>query len=115
MIKPEELRIGNFVNRLGKKTVITALQKTDELSFISTPISGAITINQIEPIEITEQWLSDFGFEKNDQGNYDNRMELSFVDRKYHFRQGWTDVELNSVHQLQNLYYSLCGKELKLK
>ena len=89
-----ELRIGNFVNRLGKQTVIKVIQHTEQVDFVSTPLSGAITINQIEPIPLTEEWL------------------IKLPDDV-----GIIPLWVDFVHQLQNWYWvkNKCEKELIFK
>ena len=84
----------------------------------------------IDPIPITEQWLIDFGFEKTewDKREYYLRDGYFFCSFKY-FKNGRVDlyfagefekdktrdtIYLKYVHQLQNLYWCLCGKELEL-
>lgn len=76
--------------------------------------------NNLYPIPLTEQRLIEFGFEKREDGDY-NLFKQSEVDivLKEDF-SSWTCDGINFsvnyieyVHQLQNLYYSLTGNELK--
>lgn len=130
MIKPEELRIGNWVNRLGNPTVINSIQKGVEIGYVSTPISGSITTNQIEPIPLTEEILIKAGFEKQ-QPSFDARInifyqnieiytyESTLMEGSFYIGQDEDSVLIYSekmyVHQLQNLFYSLTGTELKIQ
>lgn len=111
MIKANELRIGNYYDQFGyieqvNGTIISQLEKAPE--------------SQIwcKPIPITEEWLKRFGF--TDNGYTFDLGELSFsyaskiVETGY--RSGWSCEKydhIKYVHQLQNLYYILCGEELK--
>lgn len=69
-------------------------------------------------IPITEEWLLKFGFEKEPKIELEN----------YYFKDGWLCENYSEgdggihfiakceyVHQLQNLYFALTGKELQLK
>lgn len=73
----------------------------------------------IEPIPLTEEWLLRFGFESNP---YQDRYELGeiYIDcdktrGKLELWESKTNIIINTVHQLQNLYFALTGKELELK
>lgn len=78
-------------------------------------------VNDVEPVELTEEWLIKFGF-KNINGFYEIDLphDLTFIQGS---KNDYFDVfEINHdtlrakyVHQLQNLFYSLIGEELKLK
>lgn len=132
-MKVSELRIGNLVNRLGVQTIIKSIQiDSDGLGFVSTPLSGAITINQIEPIPLTEEWLLKAGFEVGNKV-YINAYSMNILNTDFYLRPSYNggfywgfnisnekiDCELNNVkaiqyvHQLQNLYFALTGEELK--
>jgi hypothetical protein len=117
ILKVNELRIGNYLNytvngdklHLGK---VTLLNSTDGVGTIDYhyPISFA------QPIPLTEQWLESFGFvnkilkaEHNDIIWYDDHIGikgmLGIIKPK----------EIKHVHQLQNLYFAITGKELDKK
>ena len=71
---------------------------------------------KLKPIPLTEQWLLDFGFESNP---YQDRYEIesmnvdcSKLTGNLQLWESTTGVLLTSVHQLQNLYFALTGKEL---
>jgi hypothetical protein len=71
-----------------------------------------------EPIPITEEWLElKLGFEKI-KFFWANRLFIIKKDQfgKYTFCIGdQYTVEIEYIHQLQNLYLCICGKELQLK
>jgi len=83
----------------------------------------------LKPIPLTEEWLLKFGFEANKPYLRGKWMELFYNknrdDRYFLFKVGATHIEMCSnglttaqapmeyVHQLQNLYFALTGKELK--
>ena len=96
-----------------------------------------VTGDFIRPIPLTEAWLKKFGFEKFEMKGYKSRKwtlinslytsdyfylingeghskykgQAVFNCRKY----GKQLSQLKYVHQLQNLYFALTNKELKLK
>ena len=111
-MKANELRIGNWINRLGKPTFINAIQKGESIDYIRTPLSGAITINQIEPIPLTEEILLKCGFVNGWNGNYfcNTNGEFYFNGNSY---EGETlSKNIKYLHQLQNLYFALTNQEL---
>jgi hypothetical protein len=88
----------------------------------------------INPIELTEKWLLDFGFKRENRGSVSaqfhiginpvthdwlfdivwlkDMMDYSLKDYPF-YRNG--HFELKYVHQLQNLFFALTGTELELK
>lgn len=110
-----ELRIGNYVQCDGK---IYTIGETD-----------FVDVFYYEPIPITEDWLVKFGFEKKynrySEENYFmiNGFGLCIVnlakcyapatlyDGIQFIRKG---INIIYVHQLQNLYFALTGKELTI-
>ncbi len=128
-MKAEELRIGNYVivnNEtdivskvilIGIETVIVDFKK----GIMSLPVTNVI------PIELTEDWLIRFGFLKEIRGGFNSNLyykngflvelhksltsdDFAYGERKPNGETLWID----SVHQLQNLYYALSGEELIL-
>lgn len=128
-MEAKELRIGNYVKafdgvasigwpEVGKKFQIDLCV----FELLSNEDNG-YSMQFIEPIPLTEQWLLDFGFEfmSSQQG------------QTYYHINGWTvlytygswyystsksitiGLKLQFVHQLQNRYFSLVGEELTLK
>ena len=119
MIQPQEIRIGNYIDYNGE------IMKLDG-SLLCCYIQNELEF-PINPIPLTEEILLKFGFYFEDGfyclrinntafmtimliGSYVN-YELSNFRQKIVFSRG----EFSGVHQLQNLFFSLCGKELKFK
>ena len=79
--------------------------------------------NYYQPIPLTEEWLLRFGFQiyehdKDEYYIYDTDHLVSLykgINGGYQRRINDYDdgIELNHVHQLQNLYFALTGEELK--
>lgn len=77
-------------------------------------LDGLIEQGFALPIEINEEWLIKLGFIQDGLFVYGKlRLELG-----YNYIKVYYDTELNKkfetlyLHQLQNLYFSLTGKEL---
>ena len=83
-------------------------------------------IKYIEPIQLTEEWLLKFGFDKSIKMSYSTGVEVTFnVYEKsiltYNSIQNcwWINdlilyMQPEYVHELQNLYFALTGEELTL-
>jgi hypothetical protein len=136
MIKANELRIGNLVNRKFidgvKQDTITGFDL-----WHSEKLNEAIHLYEwsiISEIPITEERLLKFGFEKHTQDIFSISICESNLKRLVIFNisstkygVGFVDyytgkensetlpTELESVHQLQNLYFALTGEELTIK
>lgn len=149
MIDARELRIGNLVfNDLGQLCVIAVVNDID--SFVQvrnreTKNVEEYTFEQIQPIELSEEWLIKFGFENSGKVPYkfiliDKETSLEIVDPStidpnkesiwwvvlfQHDRSGrelnLEDIDsvslksLKHVHQLQNLCFAHTGQELTMK
>lgn len=115
MIKANEIRLGNYVVSIENN-----IYQIDEHDFEYTH-NGCIS--DINPIPLTEEWLTKFGFVFG--------IELQdFVKGKHQFIElnclcGYfseNDIfyyaektKLKYVHQLQNLYFAITGEELTIK
>lgn len=119
MIDPKELRIGNYfqwkdIASMGVGVdVITNGQMIQDYQGFK------------DPIPLTSEWLEKFGWIWNEECNSfekygDTRMNLQYHDVNssysmfnYVLKAKIAD-KLQYVHQLQNLYFALTGKELTL-
>ena len=117
-MKTNELRIGNWVfdsDQLEKFTI--------ESDTLFEESDGDCMDKHIKPIPLTEEWLDEFGFEYDDIFEYvdfDATYSKELLDGEFlNIRiPSFTTldiygVELKYVHQLQNFYFALTGKELK--
>lgn len=124
-LNPKELRIGNLIASAAMKGIYSAV-----VVMTADRVNGS---NQkyYNPIPLTEDWLLEFGFttDWNDGGKPVLRTEWKVKDLTvfYHTRGLdkktaclWHDigfetgVKIRYVHQLQNLYFALTGRELEL-
>ena len=130
MIAPKELRMQNlvYVTETDQIVPITAINL--DIGVIVNRSLRMLAFTEIEPIELTEEWLLKFGFEIGDDGSSnllhsykeafygdnpvtkDYLLILKNTGGAWFYRNGY--FKINTVHQLQNLYYSLCGEELKI-
>ena len=122
-MKSTDLRIGNWVLSKGVPVQIEEIM-TETVSYCY----GEFPIDYIVPIPITKEWLLSFGFEER-EGLF--RLSKYWVEFRYfdscqcvkilfgcfqwthkiYILQTATYIE--DVHQLQNLYFALTGKELQ--
>lgn len=130
MINIEELRIGNWVSYLGTNTQINSISIGESCSYVSTFKSGIVSQEQIKPIQLTEKILINSGFEKDYYG-FLGDIELSYGEylfslcvnstRKSLFlsinsaEYALSNIPVNYLHQLQNIYFDLTGKKLKVE
>lgn len=105
-MKVEELRIGNYVRHHGP---IMKLNIHDLYRFHDNYI-------KLEPVELTEEYLIELGFKKLDHYSFVKKGTFIYK-RKRGFIYGSREREVNikSVHQLQNLFFSLTGTEIQFK
>lgn len=131
MIDPKELRIGNWISCYDIESEswcvdqVAEIRANGEIWTKDEVEGGAMANDQIKGIELTEEWLVKFGFEKNGdwvQLNFNPRMGIRYYngnsaecdiiqdDNYIAFKSG----HIKHVHQLQNLYFALTQKELEL-
>ena len=153
MIKPEELRIGNYVqetddyyNSLSDEDkyyndhkIKSVLSLWEIGMYYNNPFSnehqcslselsdaGYIDYDILEPIPLTEEWLVKFGIKgmhskKLTKGiklaSYGNGEYQIYVATEMHAitTEDLGAIRIKHVHQLQNLYFALTGKELTIK
>lgn len=123
-LKPQDLRYGNLIEFDGKIFTVKAIDK-----HIVTADRGKgnvdFTYSEINPIPLTEEILLKAGFNNNGlylQKEVNKYFTFKLIapkskDNPFHFMPhasiGW-GVDLYEVNQLQNLFYSLTGEELKI-
>lgn len=142
MIEARELRIGNLVKlpdewftknpELSATEPIIKVDKINyDLLFTHRYLVNHYNISDLSPIELTEEWLIKFGYTKEDEYFYDKEKETRLLQSKispkvFSFEMAYSNtnddsekwVYMNSIHylhQLQNLFFCLCGEELEIK
>jgi hypothetical protein len=117
VILPNELRFGIYLQEIG----------TDEIFQVEDAFFTLLELNlQIsKPIPLTEEWLLKLGFQTGGAKQY-LFINLDEKDKCYLYfnpfgkgiaidqneKECSFEIELNYVHQLQNLYFSLTNREL---
>jgi hypothetical protein len=140
-MKASELRIGNIIMfdnliEAGKEMVVTPRFFSSLASgqtFEDQKRSGECELNGYhKPIPLTEEWLLKFGFALDEKMNIMERGEVtyyyygdirssSFMRVCYHPKGKFTASYYGNpltkpqyVHELQNLWFALTGKELTI-
>ena len=128
MILPQELRLGNLVEYEKTTHVITGIITDKILSrWIKQPVTEhdyACHFSEISEIPLTEEWLvkmgSEIKFHPAGDGSYYsytiNGVQITWGgsgEYRFVFRNNICSIKY--VHQLQNLFRCLCGKELEIK
>ena len=141
-MKASELRIGNLVYGVSDRIeTVIGLGEAAITAYAGDLVESQMTFPEEDfiPIPLTEEWLIGFGFTKvvyeSDGTGYGTEYELecshdvfmSYADDFslgiYNSRKSSDDdfavipnwEQTKFVHGLQNLYYSLTGKELVCK
>ena len=128
MIQSQELRIGNYVFDIDGDILQIGEILNIGVKFKNTSLSSRY--EKINPIQLTEEILLKFGFEKREHKSFFKGKELiyfTFTSNKYGFliwntiqNQWWVLGKISIsqpiyVHQLQNLYFALTGEDLTFK
>lgn len=116
-MEAKELRIGNLlINGIGEVFEVNGYA----IFQIGLGISA---IGGFKPIPLTPEWLERAGFVDDILDKHESiciEISLSdksaFIGSSYAVNHGYGAIsECQYVHQLQNLYWCLCGKELEFK
>lgn len=136
MIKPQELRVGNHVDCVKngdvKRDCIVLSIGPDSvaLRYKSGKIGAMLT--SLQPIVVSQDFIIKAGFESNQDeheeewfhkdedlfGMKEDVLHPDWSDEKPKWTHIWdnafTASPVDSVHQLQNLYFAMTGTELKI-
>jgi len=123
-MNPTELRIGNYIT-IGDGPFQTSIADLNLMVNSDNHI--------YHPINLTEGWLTNFGFTKDDNDGYDDFMWYKGIFTLFTCKYGTPNdftygilmrygnpneyksgITVKYVHQLQNLYYALNMNELTL-
>lgn len=115
-MEAKNLRLGNYVMNGDD------IGGVERLSIIRISTSSPHVGVEISPIKLTEEWLLRFGFSRFGEGvvYWENENILIEQDGENNFSlsvgcEYTVGNPFKYVHQLQNLYFALTGKELELK
>jgi hypothetical protein len=103
-MKAQDLRIGNYVYNGFNEVVKIS-------NIISQNNTSGYLLETLKPIALTEEILLKCGFEK---GKCYFSLENFDIDLKgwFGFNNMVANANINHLHELQNLYYSLTKTEL---
>jgi len=129
LITVRDLRIGNYIKIYGDKFHFQEVLQINRGSIgIEDDEFECVEINEVNPIPITEKWLTSLGFKFVIRNMYmlrlNNEIQLQFYENQdefiviaigqYDSALIHTDLKkIKYIHQLQNLYFALTGEELK--
>lgn len=119
-LKSSDLRVGNWVNDItGGACKVRGVTKRG--IWISDE-AGPAPISDFSPIPITPEVLEKAGFEYVQTATW--RKEGCFWELCHYQpgifhvlmqKDGFYMIEINCLHQLQNLYHTLTGEELEIE
>lgn len=111
-MKVQDLRIGNKIKfKTGDIMTVTAVSLVGVYVEEKEPRSDGwfLSFSQFSPIPLTEEIAIKFGYECLSE------MAIDFSKNKYNIKISSSDLLKLYVHQSQNLFFALTGKELILK
>ena len=117
-LKAEEVRLGNHVLYNGVPHVVDRLIRR---SIRTIPASKGMTVDDYEPIPLTEEWLEKFGFISDGVVWMKDNIAIGDYKSGYFYIPFAVRIayrhpnEIKYVHRLQNLYFALRDEELTLK
>ena len=124
-MKATELRIGNWVEI--KDQVVKKYSQIEGVGNLQHVAGQLYSIEELEQIQLTDEWLVRFGFDKTyseliyreyELNKVGVEMNSDIVTVSYNYGNDveWVNfAHIKYVHQLQNLYHALTGEELELK
>jgi hypothetical protein len=122
-MKPTELRIGNLVMYNGEVVKVEQITK-HKIGYHTKPNETRMNyarLCEIEPIPITEEWLTKIGFVKRIYSDKIFAHGEGMLSTVYFIESTMIDIRTEDndatilckhLHQLQNAYYLVVGKEL---
>lgn len=123
MIQANELRIGNYIVFNEDDAISKVIGIHTDIDGVDVQLNDEetyIELRQFSGIELTEEILLKCGFKKKSYlynlKNY--HIDLTngfFFIGNDHASSGNVDAFIKHLHQLQNLYFALTGKELEVK
>lgn len=115
-MNPNELRIGNYVSPLG--IGISKVEYIDGRdNFIECDNFSERSIDDFNPIPLTEEWLLKFRFilKSDVDGEYYEKNGVKVLilrSETIHFFFGNPNTKEKLVHELQNFYFVSTGEDI---
>lgn len=117
-MKLTELRVGNYIAsdvgdykqviEIRRPNHIRCLYRIEDMVELKQSL---IDIDYLEPIDLTDEMLSKFGFEKALNGWWCKNEIISYEDGFIGIGVD-RETSISYVHQLQNYYFAVMGEEL---
>lgn len=117
----KELRIGNLVADASDSSNLRIIEDKDFYS-VHHPIDGVYNLNNVKGVSLTRDWLVKLGFILGNtpvgfdmlyhRDNFPFYVHPSTLQPLNDEGVAIADIRIEYVHQLQNLYFAITGKEL---
>lgn len=122
MIKPNELRLSNYVLLNGTYVTIKSVSE-NRCEILQKTKRSACNYDEIEGIPLTSERLLKFGFKLVGSQTYEKTCGDDFtikVEDDQHcgtalFLEGSGAIPIDFLHQLQNIVHALTGEELTIQ
>lgn len=128
MINATELRVGNAVNYLIKDDLDERKEWYDTYYIDADDIKECVEDNEVfnkfhKPIPLTEEILLKCGFSEKNKWFFKGGIMLGYIttdeNLQCEWNSGWDEpkwnlIDIKYLHQLQNLYFAMTGKELEI-
>nr|DAT09631.1 MAG TPA: hypothetical protein [Caudoviricetes sp.] len=126
MIDAKELRIGNYIQLRNNHVMVGGIPNVYKLLIPGEQY--AVEVKEFEPIPLTEELFLKCGF-RFEYDSFCNGIELSYGISLYNTKDedknklfisvnnaeyAISHIPIKYLHQLQNIYYYLTGKELEV-
>ena len=111
-----QVRIGNLVDFNGQVETVYAIRNSG-VDFYRGKTKKSVIMQSyvweaIKPIPLTEKWLMDFNFNLKELGFDKLSVSHHLTGDKFYFIISNYAKQIFYVHELQNLYFALTGREL---
>lgn len=129
MIQASDLRIGNLVGdadyiaNAAEYDEITVLIVNGDENTISSAYADTISCDELYGIPLTKEWLERCGRKCENGNGWEYQIQVGALKWYFRWNTEWysevggiyIDSRVQYIHQLQNLYFALTGKEIEIK
>lgn len=112
-----ELRVGNYISVNNQARTVLAIDIEVNMfdHYIILGDGQVEDLDTVKPIPLTKEWIERAKFEPYEmlEGHFWKKpLRIIEIKGEYYFRMDGGVIKLQYVHQLQNLYLTLTGKEI---
>lgn len=129
MIDKSQLRYGNLVVLAHESNapIVEVFELENDTATVFSNEKGynVVTYESLLPIDLSEYWLERLGdaCEDGNEGNWQYRIRVGALNWYFRWNNEWysefggiyLDSKFRHLHQVQNLYSDLLGKEINIK